>query len=518
MSTTLLKVAADFEQALNAQVTAGDTTATLSSADDTTGTALAAGLYGFTIDGDNQYKEYIVCSLSGTALTNVMSVSPQGVATTGFSEYHRKGASVVITDWASISRITNNLNGTTGFDSGTNLGYDGAPSGLTGNQFATVNYVLSVVNGGAVTFDRQVLTNQTAGENLTANDIVYLKEADNKWWKVDDDLSATFTQVRLGVAQATTLANASLTIGISGPMSSFSGLSAGVKYYVSSTAGAITTSAGKNGIFVGWAISTTVLFFSPQSVFTPNKASVDFLASVTGMILPYGGSAAPTGFLLCDGSAVSRTTYANLFAVISTTFGVGDGSTTFNVPNLASRTIIGAGTGTKVLTFSSRSSDTITVTGSANSATNEVQTGQAFVYTTTGTVITGLTSGVTYYLIRVAYNQFKLATSLANAVAGTAISLSSSGTGTQLFTSTLEARTAGDTGGEETHAETIAEMASHTHTMLTATSTNGTPQNRVSGNAGGTNNADTFASDATGGSGAGNNMPPFLAIKYIIKT
>lgn len=518
MTATLPKTAADFEQALNAQVVAGDTTATLDSIDDSAGVVLADGLYGFTIDGTNQYKEYIVCSLSGTALTNVYSVTPQGVATAGFSNYHRKGAAVEITDWVVISRILNNLNGTTGFDSGVNLGYDGAPAGLTGNQLATVNYVLSVVNGGAVTFDKQVLTNQTAGENVTANDIVYLKEADNKWWKVDDDLSATFTQVRLGVAQATTLANASLTIGISGPMSAFSGLAAGSKYYVSSTAGAVTTSAGKNGIFVGWAISSTVLFFSPGSIFTPNKASIDFLASVTGVILPYGGSAAPTGFLLCDGTAVSRTTYANLFAIISTTFGVGDGSTTFNVPNLAGRTVIGTGAGTKVLTFSSRSSDTITVTGSANSTTNEVQTGQAFVYTTTGTVITGLTSGVTYYLIRVAYNQFKLATTLANAVAGTAISLSSSGTGTQVFTLTLETRTAGDTGGEETHANTIAEMPSHTHTMLTATSATNTPQDRVNGNPGGTNNADTFATDARGGSGAGNNMSPFLAINYIIKT
>ena len=52
-----------------------------------------------------------------------------------------------------------------------------------------------------------------------------------------------------------------------------------------------------------------------------------------GTILPYGGSAAPTGFLLCNGAAVSRTTYADLFAVIGTTYGSGDGSTTFNLPN-----------------------------------------------------------------------------------------------------------------------------------------------------------------------------------------
>jgi len=54
-----------------------------------------------------------------------------------------------------------------------------------------------------------------------------------------------------------------------------------------------------------------------------------------GTILMWGGLRAsiPTEFLLCDGSAVSRTTYADLFAVFSTRFGVGDGSTTFNLPN-----------------------------------------------------------------------------------------------------------------------------------------------------------------------------------------
>lgn len=52
----------------------------------------------------------------------------------------------------------------------------------------------------------------------------------------------------------------------------------------------------------------------------------------------------PEGLLLCDGSAISRTTYAKLFAVIGTKFGVGDGSTTFNVPNLIQRFIQGIDT------------------------------------------------------------------------------------------------------------------------------------------------------------------------------
>lgn len=53
----------------------------------------------------------------------------------------------------------------------------------------------------------------------------------------------------------------------------------------------------------------------------------------------------PAGWLLCDGSAVSRSTYANLFAAIGTTYGSGDGTSTFNVPDLRGRVPVGAGTG-----------------------------------------------------------------------------------------------------------------------------------------------------------------------------
>ena len=56
--------------------------------------------------------------------------------------------------------------------------------------------------------------------------------------------------------------------------------------------------------------------------------------SEVGAIKPWTKTAAPAGYLLCDGSAVSRSTYADLFAVIASTYGAGDGSTTFNVPNL----------------------------------------------------------------------------------------------------------------------------------------------------------------------------------------
>lgn len=60
-----------------------------------------------------------------------------------------------------------------------------------------------------------------------------------------------------------------------------------------------------------------------------------------GIVSAFAGSAAPTGYLMCDGAAVSRTTFADLFTIISTTYGAGDGSTTFNVPDLRGRTAFG---------------------------------------------------------------------------------------------------------------------------------------------------------------------------------
>ena len=56
--------------------------------------------------------------------------------------------------------------------------------------------------------------------------------------------------------------------------------------------------------------------------------------SEVGAIKPWTKTTAPAGYVLCDGAAISRTDYADLFAVISTTYGAGNGSTTFNVPQL----------------------------------------------------------------------------------------------------------------------------------------------------------------------------------------
>jgi microcystin-dependent protein len=65
----------------------------------------------------------------------------------------------------------------------------------------------------------------------------------------------------------------------------------------------------------------------------------------SGLIAAWAASASPPGWLVCDGSAVSRATYSALFAAIGTTWGSGDGSTTFNLPDLRDRVPIGSSPG-----------------------------------------------------------------------------------------------------------------------------------------------------------------------------
>jgi microcystin-dependent protein len=82
-----------------------------------------------------------------------------------------------------------------------------------------------------------------------------------------------------------------------------------------------------------------------QFMTTDGAGTLSFttMASViaAGMLIPYAGSSAPTGWLMCYGQDVSRTTYSDLFTAIGITYGIGDGSTTFTLPDLRGRTIAG---------------------------------------------------------------------------------------------------------------------------------------------------------------------------------
>jgi microcystin-dependent protein len=148
----------------------------------------------------------------------------------------------------------------------------------------------------------------------------------------------------------------------------------------------------------------------------------------TGCVLPYAGTTAPEGWLLCDGSAVSRTDYAALFAVVSTAHGIGDGATTFNVPDYRYQVPRGRGgvANQAILPAAVNiTTEEITVTGHQYR-----RTGFRVRVSSTGTIIGGLAVNTDYYVIVVNANTIKLATTRANAIAGTAINLTSQGTGT----------------------------------------------------------------------------------------
>ena len=105
----------------------------------------------------------------------------------------------------------------------------------------------------------------------------------------------------------------------------------------------------------------------------------------SGTLLPYAGATAPTGYLLSFGQAISRSTYADLFSAISTTYGVGDGSSTFNVPDLRGRAVAGqddmGGTSANRLTDQTGGVNGDTLGGSGGSETHTLTTAQLAAHT-----------------------------------------------------------------------------------------------------------------------------------------
>jgi len=87
----------------------------------------------------------------------------------------------------------------------------------------------------------------------------------------------------------------------------------------------------------------------------------------TATIVPWSSSSVPTGFLECNGAAVSRSTYAALFAIVGTTYGAGDGASTFNLPDLQDNVAMGK-SGTKALA-STGGANTVQSTGNVGGST-----------------------------------------------------------------------------------------------------------------------------------------------------
>ena len=122
-----------------------------------------------------------------------------------------------------------------------------------------------------------------------------------------------------------------------------------------------------------------------------------------GTVSLWSGAVAPTGFLLCDDSAISRTTYAGLFALISTTYGEGNGTTTFNVPDLRDRVPLGKGTNNSTLGAVTTGASASAVVATASATQSITTTTGSFASSakdsSTTTAITGVTtSGHTHNL------------------------------------------------------------------------------------------------------------------------
>ena len=245
----------------------------------------------------------------------------------------------------------------------------------------------------------------------------------------------------------------------------------------------------------------------------------------TGSIVDWGGWTAPTGYLLCDGTAVSRTTYATLFGVV--------------VPSLGTITV------------------TIASPGVVTLASHNLNDGDAVYLTTTSALPTGLSANTIYYVKAVDATTFQLSTtrSATTGAAGSAINTSGSQSGvhtmwkcpwglgdgsTTFNVPDFRGRVAvapdkmyggsdggrltvgnaqGFGSGEENHALITAELASHSHTL------GGTGFNPIAagtvGFAAAPANAVGFAVNTTDAAGSGtahNTMQPYLQVQKIIKT
>lgn len=245
--------------------------------------------------------------------------------------------------------------------------------------------------------------------------------------------------------------------------------------------------------------------------------------SPTGVINPFAGTVAPSNWLLCDGASLLRTDYPRLFAVIGTTFGAADG-THFNVPDLRSRAPIGVGTGVfnEVIAQGSAVNTTTDVLTVSAAGGKQLTNGAVVQVSSSGTLPTGLVAATNYYVIAVTSTTIKLASSLANAIAGTAIDITAVGSGNMTIALTLSARALGDRGGEEAHPQTNAELSAHTHSIGGGQNQwvrGGTGDNAASLTQGGSAFRVVPGDlDSKGGGAAANVMQPYLALNYIIKT
>lgn len=225
----------------------------------------------------------------------------------------------------------------------------------------------------------------------------------------------------------------------------------------------------------------------------------------TAAVFPYAGTTAPDGWLLCDGSAVSRTTYASLFATIGTSYGSGDGSTTFNLPDYRWTFLRGRG-------------PSISVTGSGTASSNQA-TFTAHGFNRTGVkarlssgTLSGLAASTDYWVIVIDANTLAFATSKANAIAGTRTAISGANSAVIVQWEDPDAgsrasNTVGANSGLNVGSVQADDFKSHTHVQR------GYAQ-FASGNFGAGSTDNTAQTGATGGN---ETRPTNISVNYIIK-
>lgn len=243
------------------------------------------------------------------------------------------------------------------------------------------------------------------------------------------------------------------------------------------------------------------------------------IVTIPGEVKTYAGATAPVGFLLCHGQAVSRITYSTLYAVLGNSHGQGDGSTTFNLPDYRG-------------TFLRGRVNINTVSGSGTAASNQATfTGHGInrtgfkVQLSSGT-LTGLAISVDYYAIVVDSNTLALATSLANALTNTRITIS--GTNSAIITqyedpdTSLRLAPIGGTGGnnigarQDTRSNNLAQLqyvAYQANTALVSVPENGDWSTYLTLAASGNDVARPFRARNRGGE----SRPSNSLINYIIK-
>lgn len=220
-----------------------------------------------------------------------------------------------------------------------------------------------------------------------------------------------------------------------------------------------------------------------------------------GTILPYGGASSPnSSWLLCYGQAVSRSTYSSLYAILGDVYGVGDGSTTFNLPDLRGRVPVGNDAMGGTAANRTQRTSTITTTNGSATATVGSATGLSIgMYVESANVPDGVTI---------------------TAISGTTLTLSTgsgvtAGTNTAARFSLLhDAQTLGMAGGEDVNTLVTAQMPAHNHSLNKAAAAGGDGSG-VAYSSTSLNNS-TGMSD-TGGGQAHPNLQPSQVTNFIIK-